>query len=67
MTYHGENLIVRWEEVRSSSDSLVITALVAESRLRFTRTIECRGDAVLFESVAENLSAWDRSVAWCST
>jgi hypothetical protein len=65
MTYHGETNIVRWEEVRSSNDSLVITALLPESRLRFTRTIECRGDAVLFESVAENLSAWDRPVAWC--
>ena len=65
MTYHGETNIVRWEEVRSSRDSLVITALLPESSLRFTRTLECSGQSVLCESVAENLSAWDRPVAWC--
>jgi hypothetical protein len=65
MTYHGETNIVRWEEVRCSSDSLVVTALLPESRLRFTRTIECSGQSVLCEGVAENLSAWDRPVAWC--
>ncbi len=65
MTYHGETNIVRWEEVKSSDDSIVITALLPESQLRFTRTIECQGQSVLFENVAENLSTWDRPVAWC--
>jgi hypothetical protein len=65
MTYHGETNIVRWDEIKSSNDSIVIAALLPESRLRFTRTIECKGQSVLFESVAENLSTWDRPVAWC--
>jgi hypothetical protein len=65
MTYHGETNIVCWEEVRCSSDSLVITALLPESLLRFTRTIQCSGQSVLCEGVAENLSTWDRPVAWC--
>jgi hypothetical protein len=55
MTYHGETNIVRWEAVRHSMDALVITAVLPESRLRFTRTFECRGQSVL----------WDRPVAWC--
>jgi hypothetical protein len=65
MTYHGETNIVRWEPVRHSTDALVITTLLPESRLRFTRTFECRGQSVRCEGVAENLSAWDRPVAWC--
>jgi len=65
MTYHGETNVVRWEEVQCSGDSLVVTALLPESRLRFTRTLQCSGQSVLCESVAENLSAWDRPVGWC--
>lgn len=65
MTYHGETNIVRWEEVQHANDSLAITAFLPESLLRFTRTIQCSGQSVLCEGVAENLSTWDRPVAWC--
>jgi hypothetical protein len=65
MTYHGETNIVRWEEVQRSDDSLVVTALLPNSLLRFTRTIRCVGQSLTCESVAENLSSWDRPVGWC--
>jgi hypothetical protein len=65
MTYHGETNIVRLEEVQHSDDSLVVSALLPNSLLRSTRTLRCVGQSLTCESVAENLSAWDRPVGWC--
>lgn len=65
MTYHGETGIARWTEVKSTSDSLTITAALPESRTRFTRTVRIAGQVAWFDEVAENESAWDRPVGWC--
>jgi hypothetical protein len=65
MTYHGETNIVWWEEVQHSDDSLVVSALLPNSLLRFTRTLRCVGQSLTYESAAENLSVWDRPAVWC--
>jgi hypothetical protein len=65
MTYHGETNIVQWQEIQHSDDSLVVTALLPNSLLRFTRTLHCVGQSLICESIAENLSGWDRPVGWC--
>ena len=65
MTYHGETNIVRWRAMEHSARALRIEALLPESALRVTRSLECRGPVVNFETVVENLSAWDRPLSWC--
>lgn len=65
MTFHGETNIVRWHEEERSEHSLTIAALLPESQLRFRRCFQWYGSSLHVESSAENLSAWDRPVAWC--
>lgn len=65
MTFHGETNIVRWEKLSSAPASLTIAANLPNSSIRFERTLRCDGPTVYFDEAAENLSAWDRPVAWC--
>ena len=65
MTFHGETNIVRWQKEQSSEDSIVMSAVLPNSQLRFRRCLRCSGSTLHVESSAENLSAWDRPVAWC--
>ena len=65
MTAHGETNIRRWELQGYTSDSLVLSVTLPDSLIRFERTIRCAGEVAYFRESAENLSAWDRPVAWC--
>jgi hypothetical protein len=65
MTYHGESSTVRWNEVQSAADSLTIAAVLPESRLALRRSLECVGTFLRVQTTIENLTAWDRPIAWC--
>jgi hypothetical protein len=65
MTCHGETNITRWRALAHSPGSLRLEAHLPESAIRVERNLECRGQFLAFETVAENLTAWDRPIAWC--
>ena len=65
MTTHGETNIVRWKALRHEPDSLILETRLPESGILVQRTLRCSGGLLKFETVAENLTAWDRPVAWC--
>jgi len=65
MTFHGESNIVRWSEVDSGPDSLTIAATLPESHLAIRRSLECAGPYLRVKTTVENLTAWDRPLAWC--
>jgi hypothetical protein len=65
MTFHGESNIVRWSEVESGADSLTIAAVLPESCLAILRSFECAGTFLRVKTTVENLTAWDRPLAWC--
>ncbi|MBV8072117.1 MAG: hypothetical protein JO270_19580, partial [Acidobacteriaceae bacterium] len=65
MTFHGETNIVRWQEVSHTPSSLTIEATLPNSGIRVERSIVCRGPVVFYETTAENLTSWDRPLAWC--
>ncbi len=65
MTAHGETNIRRWELQDHASNSLLLSVVLPDSLIRFERTIRCVGAVAYFHESAENLSAWDRPVAWC--
>lgn len=65
MTVHGEASIEEYE-ITISGDTLTQKTTLAQSQLRFTRSIRLPGSsraAFLMETV-ENLSTWDRPIAW---
>jgi len=64
MTYHGETGIARWRRLMKVP-GLVIIADLPESHTRMERSIQASGRVVTFDTVAKNLSAWDRAVGWC--
>ncbi|MDQ2839620.1 MAG: hypothetical protein M3Y72_00985 [Acidobacteriota bacterium] len=65
MTFHGESNIVRWSEIESTTDSLTVAAVLPESRLELRRYLECAGTFLRVQTTVENLTAWDRPIAWC--
>ena len=66
MTFHGETGITRWKQSAApDSGSLAIGADLPQSQTRFSRTLRVKGQVLSVESVAENLSAWDRPAGWC--
>jgi hypothetical protein len=65
MSFHGECNLVRWHLEDATAESITISGFFRESNLRMSRTIFLRGDRIEVASVAENLSAWDKPVAWC--
>jgi hypothetical protein len=65
MTYHGETNITRWGALEHRGESLRLEALLSESRIRVERTLRCAGPLLWFETIAENLTTWDRPIAWC--
>jgi hypothetical protein len=65
MTFHGETGIARWKLISAKGDTLLVSADLPESKTRFTRSLRVAGQVAYFTETAENLSAWDRPVAWC--
>jgi hypothetical protein len=65
MTYHGEAGITRWTRAVGTNNALTITAVLPESRTRFTRTVRVGDQVVWFDEVADNESTWDRPIGWC--
>ena len=65
MTCHGETNVVRWRELSRGSEMLALQATLTESGLRVERTLRCQGPILHFETTTENLTAWDRPLAWC--
>lgn len=66
MTFHGETGVTRWKQsATQESGALAIGADLPQSQTRFSRTLRVKGQVLSVESVAENLSAWDRPVGWC--
>jgi len=65
MTVHGEASVVA-HDISVHGDTLVQNALLPQSQLRFRRSIQLPASArvaTIRESI-ENLSAWDRPIAW---
>ena len=65
MTVHGETNTMRWKKLQCSSATITVAATLRHSAIRLVRTVTCEGHVVYFDETAENLSAWDRPVAWC--
>lgn len=65
MTGHGETNITRWQALDHSGESLRLEAHLPDSGIRMERNLQCKGGLLAFETVAENLTAWDRPIAWC--
>ncbi len=65
MSFHGECNLVRWILEETRSQSITLSGFFPESNLRMRRTIELSNRQIKVQSVAENLSAWDKPVAWC--
>lgn len=64
-TVHGESNVVRWQRDPGVLNTLVISANMPESRTCMRRSFRISGSDVHVHCVAENLSMWDRPVAWC--
>lgn len=62
MTVHGEGSIVPYD-FREEQGTLISTAVLPSSQLRFERRIQV-GNVVAITETVENLSAWDRPIAW---
>lgn len=65
MTFHGETNIVRWKALAEAPGLLKTAAILPNAQIRFEREMVCRDNLVHFAARAENLSAWDRPIAWC--
>ncbi len=65
MTFHGETGITRWRRSTAGANELAAGAVLPQSMTRFSRKMQVKGQVLAVESVAENLSAWDRPVGWC--
>src|SRR5262249_10627541 len=63
LTVHGEASIVRYE-IAGRGGALVTRAERAMAQLGFERTLELHGDTLRLREVVENLSAYDRPIAW---
>ncbi len=65
MTLHGEANLNLWELQRLDGDRVSLSAHFKESELVMSREITIMGARIECRSRAQNLSAWDRPVAWC--
>ena len=63
MTVHGEASIVAWL-VDASQNAIDMQAELPQSRLRVSRRIDLDGPNVRFRESVENLSQFDRPIAW---
>ncbi len=65
MTVHGEASVLP-HSLEVAGDTLSQSVVLAEARLRFTRRIRLAAAArtATIQETVENLSAWDRPVAW---
>jgi hypothetical protein len=62
MTVHGEGSVVPYH-FREEGGELISTAILPSSQLRLERRIRL-GNVVAISETVENLSAWDRPIAW---
>ena len=60
---HGETNTVEWT-FTERSNGLTGSCVLPGSQLRFTREIQLLGDEVQFAETVENLSPFDRPIAW---
>jgi hypothetical protein len=65
MTAHGETNVVRWQACLHLADTLTLETQLPQSGIRVERRLRCSGGLLSFEVIAENLTAWDRPIAWC--
>jgi hypothetical protein len=63
ISVHGEANVVPYD-IAARGGTLTAKCMLPESRLGFERTLRLDGNTVLFEETVENLSAYDRPVAW---
>ncbi len=63
LTVHGESSVVPYE-IEAAGGELTARADFVLARLRFERRIRLDGRRVLFAETVENLSAYDRPIAW---
>jgi hypothetical protein len=60
---HGEANVVPYQ-IATRGETLTMQCELPESRLAFERTLRLDGNRVWFDETVENLSAYDRPVAW---
>jgi hypothetical protein len=65
VTVHGEASVIR-HDIRVSGHTLAQQAVLPLSQLRFSRSVTLRAGAreAQIQETVENLSAWDRPIAW---
>lgn len=63
MTVHGEASVLGYE-VRSDAAMIDATVVLPQAHLKFNRVVTLDRDKVRFAETVENLSAWDRPIAW---
>jgi len=63
MTVHGEASVLPYE-ISAGADSLTARLTMPASQLAFERRIRLDGKAARITETVENLTAWDRPIAW---
>lgn len=63
MTVHGEAPVLPYE-IRNGDSTLEAGVELPQARLGFTRRIQLDDDLLHFEETVENLSSYDRPIAW---
>lgn len=63
ISVHGEASVVPYE-ISTHGDTLTAKCVLRESQLAFERTLRLDGNNVFFDETVENLSAYDRPIAW---
>lgn len=63
ITVHGEASLLPYD-ITDNGDSLQCTCYMAKSQIQFHRTIRLSGKRVLIQEAVENLSPFDRPIAW---
>jgi len=65
MTFHGETNIRRWRLTHESESEMTLEVELPESGMKLRRRFRCQGHALRVDSLATNLSCWDRPFGWC--
>ena len=63
LTVHGEGSLVRYD-ISTHDGALVTRARFPMAQIGFERRIELRGRAVIIREAVENLTVYDRPIAW---
>jgi hypothetical protein len=60
---HGEASVLPYE-IETAEGAMTCVCTMPKSGIRFTRKLRLDGSKVRMEEMVENLSAWDRPIAW---